>query len=103
MIVTVATVEGTIEGACWFQYDLADDILYLRLEAFRDAPTAGEEAARGVRLLRHAETGQPVGLSVFRWWEQHGSGAPPDSLAALCDQVAVWAGRLLPDPSAPKS
>ncbi len=97
MTVTVETIEGMIEETCWFQYDMLDDVLYLHLESHRDAPTTGETDKEGARLLRHAETGEPVGLSVFNWWRRFGDGPRPDGLSALCEQIVPWARRILPD------
>jgi hypothetical protein len=92
----VETIEGTIGGACWFQYDLVDDVLYLHLEAYREADTTVEPRDPHGRLLRDATTGEPVGLTLFHWWMRHGEGERPDSMTELARRIEPWATPLLP-------
>jgi len=93
MVVT-DTIEGMVDGTCWFHYDLAADVLYIRLAARRDSPAVGEETADGFILLRDAETNEPVGLTVVYWWKRFGKGALPDSISSIQRLIEPWARRI---------
>ena len=93
MVITDA-IEGVVDGAFWFHYDLSNDVLYLRLASQRDTATVGEETQDGFVLLLDAETDEPVGLTVVNWWKRFGRGDRPDSIAALQDAIEPWAKRV---------
>jgi len=96
MVITDA-VEGTVgdgPGALWFHYDVAGDVLYLRLSAERKAQTVAEESDDGLVVLRRAADDKPVGLTVVNWWKRFGSGARPDSLTDLEKAIEPWADRV---------
>jgi len=94
MAVITDAIEGVIEGRVWFHYDLASDVLYLRLPDARQAPAVGEERADGTILLRAEDDDRPIGLTVVNWWQRFGEGDLPDSLHALTQHIAPWHKRL---------
>ena len=93
-MVTTDAIEGTIESALWFHYDLADDVLYLRLASQREVPTVAEETEDGFLLLRRQDTDQVVGLTVVNWWKQFGEGELPDSIKELERHIEPWAAKV---------
>jgi len=93
MVVT-ETLEGTIDQSLWFHYDVANDVLYLRLASARDAPTVAEETDDGLLLLRHEQTDDPVGITVVDWWKRFGQGDLPDSIKQLELCIKPWAKRI---------
>jgi hypothetical protein len=78
----IETIEGVV-GTVWYHYDVADDVLYLRLRSRRDTATVGEETDDGFILLRDEKTNQPVGLTVVNWWKRFGVGELPDSIREI--------------------
>ncbi|MEX2216594.1 MAG: DUF2283 domain-containing protein [Phycisphaeraceae bacterium] len=93
-MVTPDTIEGTIDQAWWFHYDITNDVLYLRLASQREAQTLGEETPDGFILLRHAESDQPVGMTVVSWWKRFGAGKLPDSMGELGRRIEPWIKRI---------
>ena len=71
-MVKVDTIEGTVDDVLWYHYDLAGDVLYLRLSAHRDAPTYAEESDDGFLLLRREDADDVVGITVVNWWKRFG-------------------------------
>ena len=71
-MVKVDTIEGTVDDVLWYHYDLAGDVLYLRLSADRDAPTYAEESDDGFLLLRREDADDVVGITVVNWWKRFG-------------------------------
>ena len=63
-MVKVDTIEGTVDDVLWYHYDLANDVLYLRLAAHRDAPTYAEESAEGFLVVRPAADDGRDGITV---------------------------------------
>lgn len=94
MVIT-DTIEGIIEQTCWFHYDRTNDVLYLRLAEHREAPMFSEEVPEGSLLLRHAESDEPVGLTIVNWWKRFGQGPFPDSLKELERRIEPWSQRLV--------
>lgn len=94
MAIVTDTLEGVINGVMWFHYDMADDVLYLRLASQRDVNTVAEETPNGILLLRREQDDQPVGVTIVKWWKRFGEGAIPDSLAALQRRIEPWAAKL---------
>jgi hypothetical protein len=93
-MVSTDTIEGTVDRSLWFHYDVVGDVLYIRLDEHRDSPTFSEETEEGLLLLRHAETDEPVGLTVVNWWSRFGHGRAPDSLRKLERRIEPWARKL---------
>ena len=93
MVVT-DTLEGTVNTALWYHYDITNDVLYLRLTSERQTPTLSEETSDGLLLLRRESDGHPVGLTVVNWWKRFGQGALPDSIKELERHIEPWAKRV---------
>ena len=91
---TIDALEGTISDAAWWRYDLAGDVLYLRLARERQTPTYAEETDDGFLLLRRQDDDHPVGLTVVSWWKRFGSGPLPDSIRELERHIEPWASKL---------
>ena len=93
-MVKVDTIEGTVGDVLWCHYDLANDVLYLRLAAHRDAKTYAEETADGFLQLRREDDDTVVGITVVNWWKRYGRGAFPDSIRELEQAIEPWAKKL---------
>jgi hypothetical protein len=93
-MVKIDALEGTISDVAWWRYDLAADVLYLRLAGERQTPTYAEETPDGSLLLRRQDNDAAVGLTVVNWWKRYGSGPLPDSIRELERQIEPWASRL---------
>ena len=93
-MVKVDTIEGTVDDVLWYHYDLAGDVLYLRLSAHRDAPTYAEESDDGFLLLRREDADDVVGITVVNWWKRFGQGNLPDSIHELELAIEPWAKKL---------
>jgi hypothetical protein len=94
MAIVTDTLEGVINGAIWYHFDIADDVLYLRRADQRDAATVAEETPEGLLLLRREDDDRPVGVTIINWWKRFGHGALPDSLTALQRSIEPWADRV---------
>lgn len=93
-MVKIDAIEVTVNDVLWCHYDLAGDVLYLRLASERETPTCAEETDDGFLLLRRQDNDQVVGLTVVNWWKRFGTGALPDSLRELERQIEPWAAKL---------
>ncbi len=93
-MVSIDTLEGLIDGALWYHYDVSGDVLYLRLNEQRDAEAVGEETDDGFILLRDCTTNEVVGLTIVNWWARFGNGALPDSISAIQRHIEPLAGKL---------
>lgn len=80
-MVKTDAIEGTIDQLLWFHYDLASDVLYLRLANHRERNALGEETDDGFILLRDEQTDEPIGLTIVNWWKRFGQGGLPDSMS----------------------
>jgi len=89
-------LEGTIRGTVTYHYDLAADVLYLRLFADRDTPALGEETEDGLIELRAETTGELIGITIVNWWKRFGQGPFPASINNIEAQLEIWADRLNP-------
>ncbi len=47
MAVVTESLEGSIDNTVWYHYDVANDVLYLRLLSERRTPTIAEETDDG--------------------------------------------------------
>ncbi len=82
-MVATDAIEGIVDAALWFHYDIKNDVLYLRLVSAREAATYADIQDDGSLLLRRQDNDDIAGLTIIDWWEQCGSGAQPDSLQVL--------------------
>lgn len=93
-MVKTDTLEGTVDGTLCYHYDLASDVLYVRLGEQRDAETYAEETDDGFLLLRRQDNDEAVGLTVVNWWQRFGTGDLPDSIRELERSIEPWARKL---------
>jgi hypothetical protein len=82
-MVKTDAIEGTVNDAFWFHYDVASDVLYIRLLSAEGKSTYSELTDPGDLLLRDEESEKPVGLTVVSWWKRFGTGALPDSISEI--------------------
>jgi hypothetical protein len=94
MAIVTETLEGNIDQTIWYHYDVANDVLYLRLLSARDPPTVAEETDDGLLLLRRESDERIVGLTVVSWWKRFGDGRRADSIRELERSIEPWAARL---------
>ncbi len=94
MAIVTETLEGSIDQAIWYHYDVANDVLYLRLHSARDTPTVAEETDDGLLLLRQESDDRIVGLTVVSWWKRFGSGRRTDSIREIEQRIEGWATRI---------
>jgi hypothetical protein len=93
-MVAIETLEGIIDGTLWYHYDVASDVLYLRLLSERNTAAVGEETDEGFILLRDDSTDRPIGLTVVSWWKRFGDGDLPDSISTIQSRIEPWARKL---------
>ena len=93
-MVKVDTIEGIVDDVLWCHYDIADDVLYLRLVAHRQAPAYSEETEDGLLMVHRQDNDQVVGMTVVNWWRRFGSGPLPDSIQELERAIEPWAQKL---------
>jgi hypothetical protein len=93
-MVKVDTIEGTVDDVLWYHYDLASDVLYLRLARHRDTPTYAEESSDGFLSIRREDNDEVVGLTVVSWWKRFGTGKLPDSLRKIELAIEPWAKKV---------
>lgn len=93
-MVKVDAIEGTVGDVLWCHYELANDTLYLRVAAHRDAATYAEETDAGFLQLRREDDDSVVGLTIVNSWKRFGDGALPDSIRELAQAIEPWAKRL---------
>lgn len=87
------SLEGSV-GSLWFQYDIRNDVLYLRLLTRRDDEAHGEEMDDGYILLRAMDDDAPVGITIVNWWKRFGRNELPDSVTQILARIEPWAERL---------
>lgn len=93
-MVTTEALEGTINGTISYHFDVADDVLYLRLASHRDSPALGEETDDRLIELRDEKSGDLVGITIVSWWKRFGRGPLPDSLRDIESRIEPWAGKV---------
>jgi len=93
-MVKVDTIEGIVDDVLWCHYDIANDVLYLRLVKHRQAPTYSEETDEGFLLVRREDNDEVVGMTIVNWWKRFGQGELPDSIHELERAIEPWARRL---------
>lgn len=93
-MVALQSIEGTINGACWYHYDIPDDVLYVRLSSKMNVETYAEETEDGFLLVRDQRSNRTVGVTVVSWWKRFGKGAIPDSLKKLQRMIEPWAKKV---------
>ena len=82
-MVKVDAIEGTVDDVLWYHYDIASDVLYLRIAKYRSTSTVAEETPDGFILLRREDTSEVVGMTAASWWKRFGTGAVPDSISTI--------------------
>ncbi len=92
-MVKTDAIEGIVDDILRFHYDLAADVLYLRLLSAEDKATYADITAHGDLLLREEGTDRPVGLTVISWWKRFGQGNFPDSIEEIQKHIEPLAGR----------
>jgi len=93
-MVTLDAIEGTVNDVLWYHYDIANDVLYLRIAKYRDTPTVAEETDDGFLLLRVSDGGEIAGMTVVSWWKRFGTGTLPDSISRIEQAIERCASRL---------
>ncbi len=93
-MVTIDAIDGIVNGSIRYHYDVADDVLYLRLKEYCDADAVGEESDDGLIELRDGASDRLVGLTVVNWWKRFGRGELPDSLREIHKAIEPLARRL---------
>jgi hypothetical protein len=93
-MVTIDTVEGTIDGSISYHYDVFADVLYLRLLSDMETPSLGDVNSDGDIVLRDETTDRIVGLTIVSWWKRFGHGALPDSVAEIQKQIEPLAKKV---------
>jgi len=96
-MVTIDHIEGLMSSGLetlWFHYDIASDVLYIRVAAARTVQTLAEETSDGNILLRRADNDRPAGLTVVNWWKRFGKGTRPDSIRELERSIEPWAAKV---------
>jgi hypothetical protein len=92
----IDTIEGIIEGALWFHYDVSNDVLYLRLNSMRHERVYGEETPEGFTLLK-TEDDRSAGMTIVHYWQRFGIGDIRQiSLQNLQHSVEAWALQHVP-------
>jgi hypothetical protein len=93
-MVKVDTIEGVVDGVLWCHYDIANDVLYLRLAEERESPAYSEESDGGFLLVRREDNDKVVGMTGVNWWKRFGTGEVPDSIHELERAIEPWARKL---------
>ena len=89
-MVKIDAIECTVDTALWCHYDVANDVLYVRVANERGTETFAEETDDGLLLLRAQEGGEVVGITVVNWWKRFVHGPLPDSIHALEIAIEPW-------------
>lgn len=94
-MVVAEFLEGAVDDAVSFHYDMVRDVLYLRLLDHKESPAIGEDTSDDLTLFRHEETDEVIGLDVISWWKRFGEGKDLESLREVEDRIEAMAHRLL--------
>ena len=93
-MVQTDAVEGIVNDALRFHYDIFADVLYLRRLDAESTPTYGDITDAGDILLRDEQSDRPVGITIIKWWKRFGQGELPDSLREISARVQPFATQL---------
>ena len=93
-MVKTDTIEGIVDDALRFHYDISSDVLYLRLVADEKHTSYGDLTDEGDILLRDEKTDKPIGLTVVSWWKRFGHGSLPDSISEIQRQIEPLARKI---------
>jgi uncharacterized protein YuzE len=94
MAILTETLEGRVDQKVWYHYDVANDVLYLRLLEAKEHATVAEETEDGFLLLRRVDDDRVVGLTVLNWWKRYGRGSRTDSIRELESRIEPLAARI---------
>jgi len=93
-MVKTDAIEGIVDDALRFHYDIFADVLYLRLLTDENRASYGDMTDEGDILLRDEKTDKAVGLTVVSWWKRFGQGSFPDSLSEIQRHIEPLARRI---------
>jgi hypothetical protein len=93
-MVKTDAIEGIVNAAYRFHYDIFADVLYIRLIDAEKTMTIGDLTDDGDILLRDEQTDRVVGVTVVSWWKHFGQGALPDSISAIQSLIESQATRV---------
>jgi uncharacterized protein YuzE len=93
-MVTTDTIEGIIDRAISYHYDVFADVLYLRLLADMDTPSVGEENDDGNIELHDEQSGRLIGVTIVSWWKRFGQGPLPDSIREIQSRIEPLAKKV---------
>jgi hypothetical protein len=93
-MVKTDAIEGIVDDALRFHYDISSDVLYLRLLAEENSTSYGEMTDEGDLLLRDEKTDKPIGLTVVSWWKRFGQGTFPDSISEIQRRIEPLARKI---------
>lgn len=82
-MVKTDAIAGIVNEQFRFHYDIAADVLYLRLLGAEDISTYGDLTDEGDILLRDEQSDRAVGLTIVSWWKRYGAGVLPDSIREI--------------------
>lgn len=88
------TVKGIVGNDLAFDFDIANDVLYLRLISTEEQEVFGEETSDGFLLFR-TEDDEIVGLTVVDYWKRFGAGRLDDmTLSGLQTSIKTRAASM---------
>lgn len=86
-MVKTDAIAGIVNDQFRFHYDIAADVLYIRLLSAENTTTYGDVTDGGDILLRDEQTDCAVGLTVISWWKRYGAGTLPDSIREIQKRI----------------
>lgn len=87
-------VKGTVAGDLAFHFDIANDVLYLRLVSTQEQEVFGEETPDGFLLFRTDED-KIAGMTIIDYWKRFGAGRLDDmTLRGLQTSIETRAASL---------
>lgn len=71
------TIKGTVGDDLAFHFDIANDVLYLRLISTQEREVFGEETPDGFLLFR-TDDEKVAGMTIIDYWGRFGAGRVDD-------------------------
>jgi len=93
-MVKTDAIEGIVDDALRFHYDIFADVLYLRLLSEEGRASYGDLTDDGDILLRDEKNDKPIGLTVINWWKRFGQGDLPDSISEIQRRIEPLATKI---------